>query len=186
MKIAKLTSFLAILGIMVLSCGNSGDPAVMENDNSAMVQENQPIVHETNQNPQGRVPEDLSGKVQVLTEEEFAQKITEFDNEKGFQYKGKTPCVVDFYADWCRPCAALNPIMVELAEKYKGQLIVYKVNVDQCKALAEAYDVRSIPTALFFPMDGCPVKMVGAISKRGIEQMIHEVLLKTQPHHEEV
>lgn len=176
MKIAKLTSFLAILGIMVLSCGNSGDPAVMENDNSAMVQENQPIVHETNQNPQGRVPEDLSGKVQVLTEEEFAQKITEFDNEKGFQYKGKTPCVVDFYADWCRPCAALNPVMVELAEKYKGQLIVYKVNVDRAQRLAAAFQITSIPTLVFFKPNSQPGMMVGAPAKAELEGVIQEFL----------
>jgi thioredoxin-like negative regulator of GroEL len=60
------------------------------------------------------------------------------------------------------------------------------VNVDQCEALADAYDVRSIPTTLFIPMQGHPIKMVGAISKREIERQIHEVLLKDQLHHAEV
>lgn len=176
MKISKLTSFLAILGIMILSCGNGGDPAVVENNENSIVQENQKSVPVTNLKPQERVPEDLSGKVQVLTEEEFAKKITEFDNEKGFQYKGKTPCVVDFYADWCRPCVALNPIMVELAEKYKGQLIVYKVNVDRAQRIAAAFQISSIPTLVFFKPNSQPGMMVGAPTKAELEGVIQEFL----------
>ena len=69
---------------------------------------------------------------------------------------------------------------------YKDQIIVYKVDIDRCESIAEAYDIRSIPTTLFIPMKGKPVKMVGAISKKELERQIHEVLLKSQRHYAEV
>ena len=61
-----------------------------------------------------------------------------------------------------------------------------KVDVDQCEAVADAYDIRSIPTTFFIPMKGRPVKMVGAISKGEIERQIKDVLLKNELHHAEV
>ena len=72
--------------------------------------------------------EDLSGKIIMLDDESFIARITDLDNEKGLQYKGNTPCIVDFYADWCRPCNALHPILAELAKEYKGKIIIYKIN----------------------------------------------------------
>jgi hypothetical protein len=52
--------------------------------------------------------------------------------------------------------------------------------------VADAYDIRSIPTTLFIPMQGRPVKMVGAINKHEIERQIKEVLLKNRYHHAEI
>jgi thioredoxin-like negative regulator of GroEL len=80
----------------------------------------------------------------------------------------------------------LAPVLEELARTYRDQIVVYKVDVDQCEALAAAYDIRSIPTTLFIPMKGRPVKMVGAISKKELDRQIHEVLLKDQFSYAEV
>lgn len=99
---------------------------------------------------------------------------------------GNRPAIVDFYAGWCGPCRALSPVLEEIASAYREQLYVYKVDVDQCEAVADAYDIRSIPTTFFIPMKGRPVKMVGAISKAEIERLVREVLLKNEPHHAEV
>jgi thioredoxin-like negative regulator of GroEL len=60
---------------------------------------------------------------------------------------------------------------------------VYKVDVDMCESVADAYGIRSIPTTFFVPLHGKPVKMVGAITKREIERQIAEVLLKDESHH---
>ena len=77
-------------------------------------------------------------------------------------------------------------ISEEIASAYRGEIYVYKVDVDQCETLADAYDIRSIPTTMFVPMKGRPVKMVGAINKRELERHIKDVLLKNQLHHAEV
>ena len=122
-----------------------------------------------------------------LTETDFLHRVADYRAPHAeWHYRGDRPAIVDFYAEWCGPCRALSPILEEIASVYKDELHVYKVNVDQCEALADAYDVRSIPTTLFIPQEGYPVKMVGAISKREIERQIREVLLKDQPHHAEV
>ena len=122
-----------------------------------------------------------------LTEEEFLRRVADYRHPHAeWKYLGNRPAIVDFYAGWCGPCRALGPILEEIASAYKGQLDVYKVDVDLCETVADAYDIRSIPTTFFIPMEGRPVKMVGAISKPEIERQIREVLLKDEPHHAEV
>lgn len=122
-----------------------------------------------------------------LTEEEFLNRVADYRHPRAeWRYLGNRPAIVDFYAGWCGPCRALGPILEEIASIYKGRIYVYKVDVDECEAVADAYDIRSIPTTFFIPMEGRPVKMVGAISKDGIEKQIKDVLLKNEPHHAEV
>ena len=122
-----------------------------------------------------------------LTESEFLTHVADYRTPHAtWRYFGNKPAIVDFYAGWCGPCKVLAPILEELARTYKDQIVIYKVDVDRCEALATAYDIRSIPTTLFIPMQGKPVKMVGAISKKELERQIHEVLLKNQRHYAEV
>lgn len=122
-----------------------------------------------------------------LTESEFIQQVADFRApHSAWRYFGNQPAIVDFYAGWCGPCRLLAPILEELADIYKDQIVVYKVDVDKCETLAEAYGIRSIPTMLFIPLQGKPTKMVGAISKMELERQIHEVLLKDQLHHVEM
>ena len=71
--------------------------------------------------------------------------------------------------------ALLAPVLEEIASTYRGEIYVYKVDVDLCEALADAYDIRSIPTTFFIPMKGRPVKMVGAVNKQEIERLIKEI-----------
>ena len=122
-----------------------------------------------------------------LTESEFIQQVADSRApHSAWRYFGNQPAIVDFYAGWCGPCRLLAPILEELADIYKDQIVVYKVDVDKCETLAEAYGIRSIPTMLFIPLQGKPTKMVGAISKMELERQIHEVLLKDQLHHVEM
>ena len=121
--------------------------------------------------------ENLSGELIVLTEEKFILRVTDIDNAKGFQYKGKTPCIVDFHADWCRPCAQLNPILIELAKEYQGKVIFYKVNIDKEPNLTNAFGINSIPTLLFFKRHTVPTKIEGAPLKEELKNVIDEILL---------
>lgn len=118
-------------------------------------------------------------KVKHLTYKEFLNKVWDFEKDPNtFTYKGKVPAIVDFYADWCGPCRRVAPIMEKLAEEYDGQLLVYKVNVDQEKELAAAFQVKSIPMVLFIPKEGQPSMQVGAMQEEGYRQVIVERLLK--------
>ena len=118
-------------------------------------------------------------KVKHLTYKEFIKKVWDFEKDPNtFNYKGKLPAVIDFYADWCGPCRRVSPIMEKMAEEYEGKLLVYKVNVDKEKELASAFQISSIPMVLFIPMEGQPMKQVGAMAEQEYKKIIEEQLLK--------
>ena len=118
-------------------------------------------------------------KVKHLTYNEFLKKVWNFENNPNtFIYKGKLPAVIDFYADWCGPCRRVAPIMEKLAEEYDGQLLVYKINVDQEKDLANAFQVKSIPMVLFIPLEGQPMMQVGAMQEAEYKKVVEEQLIK--------
>lgn len=179
MKTTKTLFFilLVLVSLQTISCNNKpkeSEETIVQTENQ---QETPTTGNHQNTNVSVSVEEDLSGKLQFITEEQFYQKVTETDNEKGIQFKGKTPVIVDFYADWCRPCHALTPVLEDLATKYKGKLIIYKVNVDKSKNLATFFQIQSIPTLFFFKKNTQPSKIVGAPSKADLEKAIQDVLL---------
>lgn len=125
---------------------------------------------------QTAMKEDLSGKVIALTAEEFLDRVSDIDPAKGLRYKGKTPCIVDFYADWCGPCRQLAPITERMAAKYKGQLIIYKLNVDKAQDICQALNISSIPALFFLKPNTQPGLMVGAPTEAELEKTIQEFL----------
>lgn len=119
-----------------------------------------------------------TGAVIVLTKADFLAKIYNFEkNQEEWVYEGDKPCIVDFYADWCGPCRQVSPILKRLAEQYKDEIIVYKVNVDNEKELAMAFGIQSVPTFLFVPKEGQPQLAVGAFPKETFEKQIKTFLL---------
>ena len=113
-----------------------------------------------------------------LTKAEFMAKVANYEaNPNEWKYLGDKPCIIDFYADWCKPCKMVAPIMAELSEKYKGQITIYKVNTDQERELAQFFGIRSIPTMYFCPANGQPQMTQGAMDKDTYEKIIAEVLL---------
>ena len=57
--------------------------------------------------------------------------------------------IIDFWATWCGPCRALSPIMDELAEEYKDQVVICKCNTDEDNDLPMQFGVRNIPMLVF-------------------------------------
>ena len=76
----------------------------------------------------------------TLTSENFEEQVL----------KSKQAVLVDFYADWCVPCKMMAPVVEAVAERYAGQLITGKMNLDENLDLAERYGVQSIPTLIVF------------------------------------
>lgn len=58
--------------------------------------------------------------------------------------------MVDFWAVWCGPCKAIAPVIDQLAEQYAGKVKVAKLDTDNNQNTAVRYNVRSIPTIMFF------------------------------------
>ncbi|MBA4076289.1 MAG: thioredoxin [Cyanobacteria bacterium PR.023] len=64
--------------------------------------------------------------------------------------ESKLPVVVDFYADWCGPCKMLAPIVEDLAKEYDGKVVFYRINIDKNEALANKFEITSIPALKVF------------------------------------
>lgn len=112
-----------------------------------------------------------------LTADIFKKNIFDYTTEKEWKYKGTEPAIIDFYADWCGPCKAVAPILEELSDEYKGKVIIYKVDTEVEQELSAVFQIRSIPSLLFIPMDKQPMMQAGALPKSALENVINEELL---------
>ena len=112
-----------------------------------------------------------------LTTEEFRTKVFDYAANEEWKYAGVLPAIVDFYADWCGPCKMVAPLLEQLAKQYEGKLLIYKVDTETESELAAVFDIRSIPSFLFIPLEGRPMMQVGALSKNMFEKVIEEHLV---------
>lgn len=116
--------------------------------------------------------------VKSLDYKKFVNSVWDIERfPDSFAYKGKLPCIIDFYADWCGPCKRIAPIMEELAEEYENEIIIYKVNVDKEQKLPTIFKVKNIPTVFFMPKEGQPLSQVGALSKEEYISIINKHLI---------
>jgi thioredoxin 1 len=107
-----------------------------------------------------------NGKPINVTDNDFQ---TEIETANGLS-------VVDFWATWCGPCRMVAPIIEQLATEYEGRVKVAKLDVDTNQQTAMRFNVRSIPSILFFK-DGKHVDtVVGAVPKPQLERKIEEHL----------
>ena len=84
----------------------------------------------------------------------------------------ETPVLVDFYADWCGPCHAMNPIIKEVAAEAGDRARVIKIDVDKNPGASSQYGVRSIPTFMIFKKGEAVWQHIGGTSKHAIQQAL--------------
>lgn len=86
------------------------------------------------------------------------------------------PVLVDFSADWCAPCKALEAVLDDLSGEYDGRLRIVRLDIDRHPQIASTFGVRSLPTVMLF-RDGGPVSMrVGALAKSQLRELIDQHL----------
>ena len=120
-----------------------------------------------------------AGKLEHLTAQTFRLKVMDYEkNPQQWIFEGDKPAIVDFYADWCKPCRMIAPILEELAVEYEGKINIYKVDTEAQRELATTFGIQSLPTLLFIPTQGKPSLQKGAISKEAFKKIIDDFLLK--------
>jgi thioredoxin 1 len=94
-----------------------------------------------------------------LTDETFEEQVL----------RSERPVVVDFWAPWCGPCKAVEPVLADLADSY-DEVEFAKLNIDENPVTASRFDVLAIPTAILFEGGEAQESVVGARSRSQYEQ----------------
>ncbi|HUW83744.1 MAG TPA: thioredoxin [Phycisphaerae bacterium] len=101
-----------------------------------------------------------------FTQDNFDQEVLQAD----------VPVLVDFWAEWCKPCLAMAPTIDELADEYAGKVKVGKVDTDSNRQLAAKFSISAIPTIILFNGGQPAKKFVGLTGKKDFKQALDEAL----------
>jgi thioredoxin 1 len=108
----------------------------------------------------------MAGSAVTVTDESFQAEVLD----------APMPVVVDFWAEWCGPCKMLAPTLEELAVEYSGRVKVAKMNVDESQGVPQQFQIRSIPTLLFFKKGELVKQLIGAVPKAKLSGELDELL----------
>ena len=108
----------------------------------------------------------MAGTMLQLNDEAFVAEIEQHDGL----------AMVDFWATWCGPCQIVAPVVEQLASEYQGRLKVAKLDVDENPRITMRFNVRSIPSILFFKGGKHVDTVVGAVPKAHLVEKIEQHL----------
>jgi thioredoxin 1 len=90
--------------------------------------------------------------------------------------EAKLPVLVDFWATWCGPCQTMGPILDTVADEYDGKIKVMKLNVDSNPLTPSKFGIRGIPTLILFNNGEVVDRIVGAVPKTAVDNLIKKAL----------
>ena len=125
--------------------------------------------------------EAIDGNETVKSEMPVANSEDEGQTEwnKQTTIMSSKPMVIDFFATWCGPCKELAPMLDELEQKHKGDVIFQRIDVDKEPELAQEFNVEAIPMLLFVTPKGEYQSIMGYQEAPVIEAKIAELLTRS-------
>lgn len=90
--------------------------------------------------------------------------------------KSSIPVLIDFWAPWCGPCKAMNPILEELSTEMDGKVKFIKMNVDENNDIPGKFSVMSIPTFIVFKNGEAVKTFIGAKAKEDMKREIESAI----------
>lgn len=109
---------------------------------------------------------DTPSAVITLTDDNF---VAEIEQTEGL-------ALVDFWAEWCGPCRMVAPIVEQLAQTYQGRVKVGKLDVDANPQTSMRFQIRVIPTLLFFKNGQVVDTVIGAMPRAALEKKLEALL----------
>ncbi len=100
---------------------------------------------------------------------------TDFD-ERVLRASHHIPVAVDFWAPWCAPCRMLGPVLENVVLSYEGKVHLAKLNLDENRALASRWNIRSIPAVVIFKAGKVVRSFVGAQPEAEVRRIISSVV----------
>jgi thioredoxin len=158
-KIRAVAAMLAIVLSTFVSCASKGESKTSDATT-----------------PETVVATGESNAVIYLNKAMFKEKVFDYEANSEWKFAGDKPVIIDFYADWCKPCKMLSPILEEIQKDYNGKIQVYKIDTEVERELAAVFGIRSLPTVLFVPVTGEPQAVMGFRPKEDLKKIIADVL----------
>lgn len=106
----------------------------------------------------------MADQIAHVTDANFQQDVIDASNAQ--------PVLVDFWAEWCRPCLMLAPTVAEVAHEQSGKVKFVKMNVDENPNAPGQYNIRGIPTLLLFKGGQVVDQLVGNLPKDQIQKFL--------------
>lgn len=108
----------------------------------------------------------VSGLVNPLVDAQFHQRVEQ----------SSMPVLLDFYSPTCGPCRMIVPVLETLAKEYAGRLLVFKLDTSSQQMTPARFQIRGVPTLMFFKDGKMVDQLVGAAPRSDIEQRINRLL----------
>ncbi len=114
----------------------------------------------------------------IISQPSFAEPVRE-TSEKTFVkdvVQADKPVVVDFFATWCGPCRAMEPVLENLSHTYAGKATFLRVDVDKNPELSNQFDISGIPAIMIFQKGKVVDNSVGAVPQKELDKMVAAVV----------
>jgi len=105
----------------------------------------------------------MSENITIITDDSFDAEVIQ----------STIPVLVDFWAEWCGPCKMIAPTVEIVAKEFAGKIKVTKLNVDENNKIAASYNIRGIPTLMFFKNGKIVASKTGALTKTQLVDFIN-------------
>ncbi len=170
----KIIASVLLVSTTLFSCNNNEDQHITAPSKSTVTESN-------TTSSDTEIKKDNNAVIgSNISASEFKATIFDYSANEQWVYKYNKACIIDFYADWCRPCKIMDPVLHSAVESAGGNVDLFKVNVDKEKELAGAFHIQSIPTLLFCPADGSqPFVLQGITSKEDLTKAIAKITTPT-------
>lgn len=159
----KKLVFLGLISLLAFSCSKKSDKKITVEKQRTPIQ----------------TPTTISKNNSAESTENLVKYIeSDSEFEKLIERSDSVLLVFDLYADWCKPCKILSPVLEEISKEEKGKVEIYKVNVDKLPNISRAFGVRSIPLVVFMKEKKGVHSLVGVQPKRSYLEAIEKFSFK--------